>query len=166
MTARERLAITTLAVTLLGRPGAVLAQFVQQGPKLVGTGSTGAGQGPCALSTDGNTALVGGPLLGSSDFGAAWVFTRSNGVWSQQAGPLVGTGAVGAAAQGTSVSLSADGNTAMVGGSADNDVAGAVWVFVRSGGVWSQQGSKLVGTGAVGAADCGYAVAFSAAGHR
>ena len=27
---------------------------------------------------------------------------------------------------------------------------GAAWVFTRSGGVWTQQGSKLVGTGAVG----------------
>ncbi len=27
---------------------------------------------------------------------------------------------------------------------------GAAWVYTRSGGVWSQQGPKLVGTGAVG----------------
>src|SRR5262249_35601801 len=82
---------------------------------------------------------------------AAWVFTRSGGVWSQQGGTLVGTGAVGSAAhQGWSVALSADGNTALVGGRLDNFNAGATWVFTRSGGVWSQQGSKLVGTGAVG----------------
>jgi hypothetical protein len=63
---------------------------------------------------------------------------------------LVGTGAVGQADQGASVALSADGNTAVVGSPNDNTSAGAAWVFTRSGGVWTQQGSKLVGGGAVG----------------
>ena len=61
--------------------------------------------------------------------GAAWFWTRSGGVWTQQGAKLVGTGAVGVANQGISVSLSADGNTAMVGGSSDNVNAGAAWVF-------------------------------------
>ena len=83
--------------------------------------------------------------------GAAWVFTRSGGVWTQQGSKLVGTGAVGAAEQGHSVAISADGNTAIVGGPNDSHNSsgyGAAWVFTRSGGVWTQQGSKLVGTGA------------------
>src|SRR5437016_6120606 len=41
-------------------------------------------------------------------------------------------GAVGTAAQGVSVALSADGNTAAVGGSGDNSFAGAAWVFVQT----------------------------------
>ena len=69
---------------------------------------------------------------------------------SQLPSKLVGTGAVGTAEQGWSVALSADGNTAIVGGIVDNRLTGAAWVFTRSGGVWTQQGSKLVGTGAVG----------------
>jgi hypothetical protein len=69
--------------------------------------------------------------------------------FSPQGPKLVGTGAVGAAYQGPNA-LSADGNTAIVGGSIDNSSIGAVWVFTRSGGLWTQQGSKLVGTGAVG----------------
>jgi hypothetical protein len=75
--------------------------------------------------------------------------------FTQQGPKLVGTGAVGGARQGISVSLSADGNTAIVGGPFDNLSSlgvGAVWVFTRSNGVWSQQGPKLVGTGAVGEA--------------
>jgi hypothetical protein len=45
--------------------------------------------------------------------GAAWVYTRSGGVWTQQGNKLVGSGAVGFdAQQGISVALSADGNTA------------------------------------------------------
>jgi hypothetical protein len=45
---------------------------------------------------------------------------------------LVGSGAAGNAGQGGSVSLSADGNTAIVGDYRDNNFAGAAWVFARS----------------------------------
>src|SRR6516225_12359104 len=73
------------------------AQFYQQGPKLVGTGAVGPYnpiQGSSvSLSGDGNTALVGG-IYDTQKDGAAWVFTRSAGVWSQQA-KLVGAGIVG-----------------------------------------------------------------------
>ena len=70
--------------------------------------------------------------------------------WVQQGNKLVGANAVGSASQGSSISISADGNTAIVGGCYDNSNAGAAWVFTRSAGVWSQQGNKLVGTGTVG----------------
>jgi hypothetical protein len=138
----------------------------QQGPKLVGTGAVGgAEQGySVSLSADGNTAIVGG-YYDNGNAGAAWVWTRSGGVWSQQGPKLVGIGAVGTANQGVSVSLSADGNTAIVGGYYDNGNAGAAWVWTRSGGVWSQQGPKLVGTGAVGIAGQGHAVSLSADGN-
>src|ERR1700688_774776 len=66
----------------------------------------------------------------------------------QQGPKLVGSDAVSDPLQGRGVAISADGNTAVVGGSGDNSFAGAVWVFTRSGGVWTQQGPKLVGTGA------------------
>ena len=140
--------------------------WTQQGTKLVGTGAVGAAfQGySVSLASDGNTAIVGGNTDNSS-VGAAWVFTRSGGVWTQQGAKLVGTGAVGAARQGFSVSLSADGNTAIVGGCTDNSSAGAAWVFTRSGGVWAQQGTKLVGTGAVGVAEQGFSVSLSADGN-
>jgi hypothetical protein len=114
---------------------------------------------------------VGAPLdtpggAGLTGAGAAWVFTRSNGVWTQQGNKLVGTGAVGTtpAAQGTSVALSADGNTAIIGGIGDNGGVGAAWVFTRSNGVWTQLGSKLIGTGSVGQAGQGGSVALSADG--
>jgi len=140
--------------------------WAQQGSKLVGTGATGnAGQGySVSLSADGNTALVGG-YLDNSSAGAAWVFTRSSGTWSQQGSKLVGTGATGNTGQGYSVSLSADGNTALVGGYLDNSSAGATWVFTRSSGTWSQQGSKLVGTGATGNAGQGFSVSLSEDGN-
>jgi hypothetical protein len=65
----------------------------------------------------------------------------------------------------TSVALSADGNTAIVGGYFDNNATGAAWVYTRSGGVWAQQGNKLVGTGAVGNAGQAYSVALSGDGN-
>jgi hypothetical protein len=147
--------------------------WTQQGNKLVGTGAVPSAQSPyplvyqgtsVAISADGNTALVGGPGDNSST-GAVWVFTRSGGVWSQQGNKLVGTGVDGFANQGTSLAISADGTTAVVGGYTDNNFAGAAWVFTRSGGVWSQQGSKLVGTGAIGAAEQGASVAISGDGN-
>jgi hypothetical protein len=156
-----------------------LGQFTQQGSKLVGSGAIGdAQQGTSvALSGDGNTAIVGGPNDNSSagnnsGAGAAWVFTQSGSVWTQQGSKLVGTGAVGNAQQGTSVALSADGNTAIVRGPKDNasaainSGAGAAWVFSRNAsGGWTQQGSKLVGTGAAGSAQQGMSVALSADGN-
>jgi lipocalin len=142
--------------------------WTQQGGKLVGTGAVVAEQGiSVALSADGNTAIVGGPL-DNNDTGAAWVYTRSGGVWTQQGSKLVGTGAAGNAWQGISVALSGDSNTAIVGGPSDNNpgsAIGAAWVYTRSGGVWTQQGSKLVGTGNVGPAGQGRAVALSSDGN-
>jgi antibiotic biosynthesis monooxygenase (ABM) superfamily enzyme len=144
------------------------ATSTQQGSKLVGTGVIGimgAGEGfSVALSADGNTAIVGGPY-DNTNAGAAWVFTRNGAAWTQQGDKLVGTGAVGNAEQGWSVALSADGNTAIVGGLADDRVTGAAWVFTRNGDVWSQQGGKLVGRDAVGSARQGHAVALSADGN-
>jgi hypothetical protein len=143
--------------------------WTQQGAKLVGTGYSGqSNQGrSVALSADGNIAIVGGPG-DNSGTGAVWFFSRSsNGIWSQQGSKQIGASAVGAAEQGFSVALSADGNTAVAGGYGDNSNAGAVWVFTRnSNGSWSQQGSKLVGKGAVGSLVYqGCSVALSADGN-
>jgi hypothetical protein len=61
-----------ILATLLFSSQLVLAQFAQQGPKLVGTGSVGpATQGfSVSLSADGNTAIVGGKkvILLSNNF--------------------------------------------------------------------------------------------------
>jgi hypothetical protein len=106
-----------------------------------------------ALSADGNTAIVGGvgdnPFLPSGlDFsltqGAAWVWTRSGGVWTQQGNKLVGSGnytdVTGFSYQGVAVALSGDGNTAIVGGT---NGSGASWVWTRSDAKWTEQ-ARLV----------------------
>src|SRR5712691_2591455 len=144
--------------------GPMDGQFIQQGGKLAGSDAIGMSeQGVAvALSADGNTALIGG--YGDNNIGAAWVFTRPGGAWRQQA-KLVGSGIIGSYAfQGIQVALSADGNTALVGGTGDSQSVGAAWVFTRSGTVWSQQ-AKLVGTGYVGQSFQGFRVALSADGN-
>ena len=116
----------------------------QEGEKLVSARSARQGTS-VALSADGNIAIVGG-FVEDGGGGAGLVFTRSGGHWTLD-NKLVGTSAVGKSAP--SVGLSADGSVAMVGGSNDNGGIGAVWVFARSSGGWSQD-KKLIGTGAMG----------------
>jgi hypothetical protein len=161
-----RAAVALTAVALLVPAQPALAQFTQDGPKLVGSGAVGPNtvlQGySVALSGDGNTAVVGG-LGDNGGVGAAWVFIRSGGLWTQQV-KLVGSGAVGPANQGYRVALSGDGNTAIVGGPNDASGVGAAWVFIRSGGLWTEQ-IKLVGSGAVGHAAQGASVALSGDGN-
>jgi hypothetical protein len=128
------LPVVVLVGSLL--PAPAWAQFTQQGPKLVGT--VGLGElntnegGAVSISSDGKTAIVGG-YAESGAVGGAWVFTRSNGVWSQQGAKLVGTGAVNSPflEEGRSVSLSGDGTTAILGGPGDDGNVGAAWVFVQ-----------------------------------
>ncbi len=144
-----------------------------QQAKLVGTGASGICPGtkkapPCpgqgvsvALSSDGNTALVGGANDDGGN-GAVWVFTRSSTGWTQQA-LLVATDFQGEARQGSSVGLSADGNTAIVGGPGDNRV-GAAWIFTRNGGTWTRQGTKLAPDDVAGTFAVGQSVALSGDG--
>ena len=91
----------------------------------------------------GLSVLVSAALLFSSQLALAQ--------FSQQ-WKLVGTDAIGMTPdQGASVSLSSDGNTAIVGGPFDNGEKGAAWVFTRSyklmlkarpgAWIWTQQKS-------------------------
>ncbi len=145
----------------------------QQGNKLTGSGgirslSGGIQQGSSvALSADGNTLITGGPFdtdgqSNSSGGGACWIFTRSGNSWQQEGNKLFAIDATLGAGQGWSVSLSADGNTALVGAPTDSSYTGAAWTFTRTNGNWVQDVHKLVGTGAVGAAKQGWSAALSA----
>ena len=81
-----------------------------------------------ALSSDGNTALIGGHARQRPSVGAAWVFTRSGSTWTQQGEKLTGGGETGAGEFGASVALSSDGNTALIGGPDDTGVGRGVGV--------------------------------------
>ena len=139
--------------------------LIQQGPKLTATDESGAGQfgTSVAVSGDGATALVGGSGDGGNA-GAAWVFRRSGGTWTQEGPKLTPSGAVGQSQFGWSVALSWDGSTAVIGAPADDGFAGAAYVFARSGSTWTQLGSKLTATGESGQGSFGESVALSGDG--
>jgi len=74
--------------------------------------------------------LVFGALIGAEPAAAQFV---------QQGQKLVGSGYSVNPRQGTSVALSADGNTAIVGGPNDNNFVGAAWVFTQSSGTHAKR---------------------------
>lgn len=126
--------------------------YTQEGDKIVGAGVSGTAAyfgTSLKVSADGSTAAIGGPVDNSNE-GAAWIYTRNGASWTQQGLKLMGSGASGTAMQGFAVALSADGNTLMSGGAADDNQLGAVWFFTRSGASWTQQGPKIVPTDASG----------------
>jgi IPT/TIG domain/FG-GAP repeat len=124
----------------------------QQGPKLIGSGAGTFGWS-VALSADGATALIGGE--GKS---AAWVFTRSGSTWTQQGPVLTPSDPIGGSLFGWDVALSADGDTALVGGKINGSGRGAMWSFARSGETWAQQGARIEAGGEVGSGEFGAAV--------
>ncbi len=150
------------AAWVLARTGSTWAQ---QGEKLTGAGEVGEGHfgRGLALSADGDTALVGAPN-DDGGLGAVWVFTRTGSTWTLQA-KLAGEDESGKGWFGRSVALSADGDTALVGGYVDDGDAGAVWTFTRSGSTWTQLGTKLTGGAEEhGAGEFGFCVALSGDG--
>ena len=117
-----------------------------------GTASDGAGGDSFGYSValDGDTALVG--AYGDDDkggtSGSAYIFTRSGGVWTQQAKL---TASDGEALDRFGYSVALDGDTALVGAYGDDDKApqsGSAYIFTRSGGVWSQQAKLTASDGA------------------
>jgi hypothetical protein len=124
--------------------------WTQQGKKLTGAGAVGrAGFGSrLALSSDGNTALIGAPE-DNDGVGAAFAFTRSGTTWTQDGEKLTPSDESGAGSFGEDVALSGDGDTALIGAGNDDKEAGAAWVFTRAGSTWTQDGEKLT-NGSVG----------------
>ncbi|MEP7340229.1 MAG: putative Ig domain-containing protein, partial [Acidobacteriota bacterium] len=106
-----------------------------------------------SVSLSGTTAVVGSPyatISGKADQGAAYVFTQSGNVWSQQQKLTANDGA---ASDFFGRDVSVDGNTVVagadrhnVGGNADQ---GAAYVYTRSGSTWSQQAQLTANDGAL-----------------
>lgn len=111
------------------------------GSYLKPTNTTAGSRLGFSVAVNGDTAIVGAPLEDgvAADSGAAYIFVKTNGVWSQQAYLKAGTIGWGHLF-GYSVDIS--GETAIVGVPMENGNAyqsGAAYVFVREDGVWSQQ---------------------------
>jgi DNA-binding beta-propeller fold protein YncE len=149
------------AIWVLARTG---TSWTFQGPKFAPSDPSAQEQFgySVSLSADGATALVGG-WHDNGNTGAAWVYVRSGGSWLAQA-KLVPSDASRGSEVGSSVSLSADGETALIGGPTDSSSVGSAWVFRRSGGTWAQQGPKLTASDETGRAAFGASVSLSGDG--
>ena len=136
----------------------------QRAPKLLpANASASAGFGSSvALSSNGSIALIGGPG-DSSGTGAAWAFARRGSTWTRRGSTISGRGASANARFGSSVALSPDGRTALIGGP-DERGGGAAWAFTRPGSTWKQQGSKLTGKGAKNGDHFGQSVTLASHG--
>jgi hypothetical protein len=147
------------------------ASWSQQGGALVGKHGSGVVQEgtSVALSGEGTTALIGGPRnegpSGQKEEGSVWAFVESGGKWTEQAKLPAGTGAGEEAAQGQSVALSGDGNTAIVGGPGAHKALGAAWVYARTGSTWAEQGEPLLGEGLSTEAEEGHSVSLTEDGN-
>lgn len=102
-----------------------------------------------SVAINGDTVVVGSPgkYFGSANAGAAYVFVRdtNTGNWSEQQ-KLVSTGLSGGDNFGISVAI--DGDSVSIGATGEDDNgtdSGAVFVFLRDTGVWTQQ-QKLLAT--------------------
>ena len=100
--------------------------------KLLASDGVAGDQFGWSVSVDGNTAVIGAPFAEGD--GAAYVFVRNGSVWSEQQKLFASDGL--AVDFGWSVSV--DGDTAVIGDDEAHDYTGAAYVFVRSGGVWSE----------------------------
>jgi len=113
-----------------------------------------------AYLEDSNANSIDGNQLDNSetDSGAVYIFTSNNGSWGQQA-YLKASNAEEADFFGVALTLNEDGNTLAVGayredsGTGGNQLdntatnSGAVYVFARIGGIWSQQAYLLESAG-------------------
>lgn len=121
-----------------------------------------------ALSGDGQTLAVGAPFEDSTvwDSGAVYVFVRNGSSWDPQV-ELRASSPGASDWLGFSLALSEDGNTLAVGvpladhGAIDS---GAVRIFVRAGGVWTEQAVLTAATPEAGE-QFGTNLSLSADGH-
>ena len=109
-----------------------------------------------SVSVSGDTTVIGANG-GNSGQGAAYVFVRSGGVWSQQQKL---TASDGAANDHFGFPVSVNGDTVVIGATGKNGAEGAAYVFVRGGGVWSQQQELTASDGARND-EFGYSVSVS-----
>ena len=153
---------------LVGSPRAAIGANAGQGALYVFTESNGtwsqtqkltASDGATndsfgeSVALDGSTALIGAynaTINGHTWQGAAYIFTESNGSWSEGQRLTASDGTAGANF-GNAVAL--DGSTALIGADAStvggNTYQGKAYLFTESGGNWSQSDMFIASDGAV-----------------
>ena len=116
-----------------------------------------------SVALDGDTAIIGASSSddsGEYDNGAAYVFTRVGGIWTEQA-KLLASDKADNDIFGWSVAL--DGDTAVIAALYSDDSGtrnnGAAYVFTRVGGIWTEQ-AKLLASDKAGYHQFGYSIAL------
>jgi len=101
-------------------------------------------------AVDGDTAIVGASGA-NADVGGGYVFTRADGVWSQQA-ELTAPGLSPGAGFGSVAGI--DGDLAVIGAQdqtiGGNSGQGAAYVYTRSGTTWSEPTQLVASDGGAG----------------
>lgn len=112
-----------------------------------------------AVALDGDRALIGADSA-RQDRGAAYIFERTGGIWTQVAKLTAWDGAAWDSF-GSAVSLG--GDTAVVGARRDDDLgedSGSAYIFERAGGGWTQA-AKLTASDGEESARFGWSVSLS-----
>jgi hypothetical protein len=144
--------------TLAGTDAGSAYAFVRSGTvwtqqaKLTASDAAASDQFGYSVAVYGNAAVVGAPngdSAGETDAGSAYGFVRSGGVWTEQTKLVASDGAFG---DDFGLSVALYGSIAAVGAALDDTPAGidagSAYVFVRSGGVWSERADVTASDGA------------------
>lgn len=137
------------------------ASWTQQQILTASDGGTGAFGGSVGIS--GDTIVVGAYSGdGAAGFsGAAYIFTRSGGVWTQQQKISAADGLIG---DQFGYASDISGDTVIVGARQDDtgsaSTHGSAYIFTRSGTTWSQQ-QKILGVDITVGDEFGHSVAIS-----
>lgn len=116
-----------------------------------------------SVDVSGNTVVVGAIYddnPGGIDAGSAYVFVREGTTWTQQ---VKLTASDATADDNFGIAAAISDNTVLVGAHANDSAggnAGSAYVFVRSGGVWTEQ-AQLIASDAATGDGFGYSVSLS-----
>lgn len=114
------------------------------------------------VAIDGDTCVVGSDLGGSSNTGTAYIFTYNGTTWSEQQQLT----SVGGDFSNYGFSVAVEGDTCAIGapwddhGGGANNNYGAVYVYTRSGSVWTLEDTLLPSDPTTNG-EFGYSVALS-----
>jgi hypothetical protein len=165
--------ITGISPTTIVSSGGVVSGWSQQ--KIVasvnswGNSSDQFGSS-VAMSSDGTRVIVGAPYEDSiTNAGAAYIFTynESTSTWTEEA-KLLSSDLAGSDKLGSAVSITGDGTRVIVGAYGEDvggNSAGAAYIFVYSGGSWSQE-AKLMASDAYANDEFGSTVSISGDGTK
>jgi len=122
-----------------------------------------------AISGDGTKVVVGSHAeeasTGSGHRGAAYIYTLSDGSWSQTAKLLASDQSGTNASFGVSQAMNSDGTKVIIGAQAQGGW-GAAYIYTYSSGSWSQEGSTLLASDKQADDQFGQSVSMNSDGTR